>query len=107
MSYYARGSGGDRPDPLDLPGVMTGEQARNEPIMQGEAHIVLKTESHPEANGRIPEPGDKVWSIRMSLEDGRILEVQTGWNGLAGLIAMCEKIRLEEQLAALNVEPQP
>lgn len=93
-------------NPRSLPHVMTGEQAKNEPIMQVDPHLVFRTDSHPAANGRIPAEGEKLWAIRFPLEDGRILEVQTGWDGLSGLIAMCEKIQLEESLAAMGIKQE-
>lgn len=47
--------------------------------------ITFRTEDHPEANGRKPVAGDKGYTMRFPLEDGRELVVETGQKGFDNL----------------------
>lgn len=42
------------------------------------ADVVLRTNDHPQANGRQGQEGEHAWNLRFPLEDGRYLEVQVG-----------------------------
>jgi hypothetical protein len=33
--------------------------------------LILRTDDHPEARGRQPQPGDQEWTLSLVLEDGR------------------------------------
>jgi hypothetical protein len=100
MSYFAREEEMNKMDTQNLPDVLTGQQASDTPIIQSTPDYVFRTESHPEANGRQPEPTDKMWAIRFPLEDGKVLEVQVGWAGMANVMAICHRIELDEALEA-------
>jgi hypothetical protein len=41
----------------------------------------LRTECHPEANGRQPQAGDTLWTIHLPLEGGETLNVGMGKKG--------------------------
>lgn len=48
--------------------------------IQGEP-IYLRSDCHPEANGRKPEYGDTQWTLDLALEDGRRLFLNVGQKG--------------------------
>lgn len=43
--------------------------------------VIFRTEDHPEANGRRPQPGQSFYTLRFPLEDGRELVVHIGQRG--------------------------
>lgn len=45
------------------------------------AELILRTEDHPEANGRQPQRGEQIYEARFPLEDGRELVLQMGKKG--------------------------
>lgn len=51
--------------------------------MKEELH--LRSEDHPEANGRIPVAGDHAYGLRFTLEDGRELVLSIGEQGFQTL----------------------
>lgn len=73
-----------------------------------EQPMKLRTDCHPEANGRKPQYGDTAWKIRIKLEDSRTLEIDMGKKGrdlLFGmLIADCADHGEREPEAAMGVE---
>lgn len=54
--------------------------------MKEEIHF--RTEDHPMANGRKPQIGDKCYTMRFPIEDGRELVVETGQGGFDSLSQM-------------------
>jgi hypothetical protein len=40
--------------------------------------LILRTDDHPEARGRQPQPGDQEWTLSLVLEDGRPLVLHLG-----------------------------
>lgn len=50
--------------------------------------IEFRTSDHPEANGARPNPGDVAYSMRLPLEDGRVLIVHYGQKGFEDLTQM-------------------
>ena len=43
--------------------------------------LKFRTEDHPEANGREPKDGERGYTLRFPLEDGRELVVEIGQRG--------------------------
>lgn len=56
---------------------MNGENRFNKPPLPP-PDLVYRTRCHPEAMGRQPQPGEQFWTFRITLEDGRILDIQAG-----------------------------
>ena len=50
--------------------------------------VPLKTNCHPEANGRQPQIGDQKWNVMLPLEDGTTLRVSMGKEGRDLLFGM-------------------
>lgn len=50
--------------------------------------LVLIDESHPEANGKVPNEGDHAWKVDIPLEDGTILHLELGKKGRDCLFGM-------------------
>lgn len=48
----------------------------------------LRTRCDPEANGRLPQPGDTRWTVRLPLETGEELVVHIGQKGRDTLFGM-------------------
>lgn len=40
--------------------------------------LAFRTRDHPEANGRIAGPGDRLYRVELALEDGRALSIEFG-----------------------------
>ena len=40
--------------------------------------MILRSDDHPEANGRSVQPGDVAWTLRIPLEDGDTLFLKLG-----------------------------
>lgn len=53
-------------------------------------------EDHPEANGRTPLAGEVAFSLRFRLEDGRVLEVLIGMEGMTSFQAMVARMLAED-----------
>lgn len=48
----------------------------------------LRSSCHPEANGRLPESGDTVWTLTIPLESGEKLYLEMGKKGRDTLFGM-------------------
>ena len=48
----------------------------------------FKTADCPDADGRVPEAGDQMWTLSFPLEEGGRLHVQVGKVGRDALLAM-------------------
>lgn len=40
--------------------------------------MILRTDDHPEANGRTPKHGEQQWIVTMPLETGESLQIKMG-----------------------------
>jgi hypothetical protein len=60
--------------------------------------LILRTDDHPEARGRQPQPGDQEWTLSLVLEDGRTLVLHLGRRTHAFLRQMLlQEMRDDEQ----------
>lgn len=67
----------------------------------------FKTRGHPEANGRIPQPGDVEWKIRLPLEDGTTLEILLGRDDFEHLRTIIYAEDKEVMIRALQKSEAP
>lgn len=64
----------------------------------------LRSEDHPEANGRNPIPGEQAWTLRIPLEDGRTLLLCLGAKTRRVLRDMILEEELDNALEASEVK---
>lgn len=66
------------------------------------ANITYLAKDHPEANGRVPQPGEVSYRVRFTLEQDLTLDVLLGAVSLAYLDRLLTWVRCDEALSSMN-----
>ena len=65
------------------------------------ADLTFLAHDHPEAQGKIANPGDFEYNISFTLEDERVLCVKMGRRGYCALVTMLREMATDDMLDAV------
>lgn len=68
------------------------------------ADLILRTHDHPEAGGRQPQHAEVGWTVRMTLEDGKVLDLKMGQDGLDNLERIIFQVKNAQALEAIGIK---